>query len=537
MGHHGASLRIGDIDERFGAQWDALPAGRRGQADIYDSWAWHAAWLRSDPRLARSLRVTAVLDGDRPAALLPLTVTRSGAWRSAGLDCRPRSRVVIGAEQPDPDVLCVLAETLARGGARALALHRLPSRDPATHELVAALRSAGYRVATRPRSADRLAPVAGGWAEHRRRFKSFAQYAKRFSGRIAPLWDLTMDTYSAGPEAPVADGFALFADLQARSWKGPYDRATFVLRAELLRRAELLGWARVFVLRIAGKPAAGHVWFRLGAVATWLSTAHDQALNALSPGTIMQWWAQEKIFPDPRDSSAEPLAVLDFLPGGSPQKDRLSPDRPPLLEIDAVRRSLVAGVALPARQEARRIVPAVRARARARRRAWRDGRTRQAAPAPPARRVVVAAGDQGWPAARLDVGDPAVRRYLAVAAGEPSPEATAEKWSAGDVWWRLGAGPAALARVSEGGEGAVATEGAEGAGEGAERIVREIVRLDPAVTAESVAAALATAYGRSVTLFAADASGSAAGPPVILCAPPLPWPAAWREALDTAGRP
>ena len=199
-------LRIGDIDETFAAQWDSLPASRGPQADIYDSWAWHAAWMQVDERLSRSLRIATVLDGDRPVALLPLTVMRSRAWRSAGLDTRPRSRVVLGAEQPDPEVIGILADTLARHSP-ALALHRLPSRDPATHAIIDALQTAGYRVSTRERSADRLAQVDGGWDEHRLQFKGFAQYAKRSSGRVAKLWDLTMDVYGADPGASVEVGF------------------------------------------------------------------------------------------------------------------------------------------------------------------------------------------------------------------------------------------------------------------------------------------------------------------------------------------
>ena len=76
-------LRVGDIDGTFAAHWDSMPASRGPQADIYDSWAWHAAWMQVDERLSRSLRIATVLDGDRPVALLPLTVMRSRAWRSA----------------------------------------------------------------------------------------------------------------------------------------------------------------------------------------------------------------------------------------------------------------------------------------------------------------------------------------------------------------------------------------------------------------------------------------------------------------------
>jgi hypothetical protein len=512
-------LRADDIDERFGAHWDGLPAGRAAQADVYDSWAWHAGWLRADTGVARSLRVPAVLDGDRPVALLPLTLTRSRAWCSAGLEYKPRSRVVIGTEQPDAAVLGVLAQTLASGGARALALHRLPSRDPATHALLDAMREAGYRIAVRERSTDCLAPVEGGWAGHRRRFKSFAKAAKRFSGRVGRLWDLTMDTYGTSPDALVADGFALYANLQARSWKGPFDQATFVRRAEVLRRAERLGWARIYVLRIAGEPVAGHVWFRIGSVATWMSTAHDQTFKAISPGTIVQWGAQERLFHDPY---AAPPNLLDFLPGGNPQKDRLSPDRPPLLEVDAVRRSVVAGVTLRARQEARRVAPAMRARAQVKWRTWREQRAASAGGQPnQVRRTVVTGGDMGWPGFRLDDADPALRRYLAIAAGQSSPEATAEKWADGDSWWLLGDAPVALARVgSDPGR--------------SEPVLREVVRLDPVVTVESAAASLATAMAGPVTLLVADDAGGETGMPVVVRTPPLPWPSSWRSTPPAA---
>ncbi|MPZ93364.1 MAG: GNAT family N-acetyltransferase [Propionibacteriales bacterium] len=509
MGYRGTILRVGDVDERFGARWDALPAGRADQADVYDSWAWHAAAVQADRGLARSFRLPAVLDGDDPVALLPVTVTRSGAWRSVGPDIRPRSRVVIGTEDPDPEVLGRLAETLAEGGARALALHRLPSRDPATHDLLRALRDMGYEVAVRKRSADRLAQVEDGWAGHGRTFKSFAKYARRFSARIEPLWSLTLDTYGTQPDAPLAEGFALYADLQARSWKGPFDPATRMRRAALLNRTEELGWARIYVLRIDGQPVAGHVWFRLGKVAIWMSTAHDQRLNALSPGTIVQWWAQERIF---HDRLCEPPGLLDFLPGGSPQKDRLSPDRPPLLEVDAVRKSIVAGVTLPVRQQERRILPAVHARADARIRSYRERWSMRAGQRQRrVRRLDVAPGTRDGRAAPLDVEDAALRRYLAVAAGQPSPEATLERWDDGDQWWRVGDGPTALVRI------------------GSDRVIREVVRLDTDEHIDSVAAQLATVLAGSVSVFLPDDDGEA-GTPVDVYDALLRWPGGWEDA-------
>ncbi|HEU0042329.1 MAG TPA: GNAT family N-acetyltransferase [Jiangellaceae bacterium] len=492
-------LRAGDIDEAFGERWDALPAARGPQADVYDSWAWHAALLHSHPEEFPALRVVSVLDGARPVALLPLTARPGHAWRSAGATLRPRSRLVLGASEPDADVVAAVVDELARSGGRTLELHRLPSRDPGTHVLLDALRAAGYRVAARERSSDRLALVDGGWAGHAAAFKSFAGYAKRFTGRMTALWDLQVHTY--GAHAPVSDGFAVYTDLQARSWKGGFDPRVHALRAELLTRAERRDWARIYIVELDGVPVAGHVWFRLGEVATWLSTAYDQSLAVLSPGTVAQWRAQEGVFHDVRHP--EPR-VVDLLPGGSPQKDRLSPVRPPLLDVDAMRTPIWSGVALPIRHELRRAVPAGRARARVLLRRLR--RSAVAAPEAVTTSAIGPAADtiDGTP---LDT-DAAVRRYLAAVAGEPSAEAVAATWRDDDTWWQVGRGPAALVRI----------------GAAPNRVVREVVRLDSAFGLDDVARALG-----------ATVPGSNGAPAVIRVAR-LPWPSSWRESALTTSK-
>ena len=380
----------------------------------------------------------------------------------------------------------------------------MPSRDGATHELVSALRREGYQVSVREESADRLAPVSGGWEGHSREYKSFAKYAQRFSGRVTQMWDLTMDTYGVSPEAPAAEGFRLYAQLQDRSWKGPLDAKTYRRRESLIAGAERRGWTRVFVLRVAGRPVAAHVWFRVGGVATWMSTSHDQTVNALSPGTIVQWWSQERIIND----ALGPPTVLDFLPGGSPQKDRLSPDRPPLLEVDAVRRLVLPGVSLRAQQVARRVVPSGRARweilnGRARERLRRRSEPERVT----VRRLTLSPEGPSVPVQRLDLDDPIVRRFITVAGGHSSAEAAVKTWGPGDTWWRVGEGPSALARMS----------GAE------EHVVLEVVRLVDDLDVQAVAGALATRSGSAVTLMLPDPSG-AEGTPVVVRDPVLPWP-------------
>jgi hypothetical protein len=69
--------------------------------------------------------VVAVLEGDRPVAVLPI-VGRRRRWNVAGADIRTRARPVIGTERPDDEVLGSLFETVASVGVRELSLHRLP---------------------------------------------------------------------------------------------------------------------------------------------------------------------------------------------------------------------------------------------------------------------------------------------------------------------------------------------------------------------------------------------------------------------------
>jgi hypothetical protein len=247
------------------------------------------------------------------------------------------------------------------------------------------------------------------------------------------------------------------------------------------------------VLRVAGVPAAVHIWFRLGPVVTWLETAYDQRLSALGPGTILMWWSQERLF---REAVPE---VVDFIPGHNPQKDRLGPDRTPIVVLEAARRTLVSGATLPIRRQVRFLAPAVAGRARR-----KLAGLRPATPAPaadPGRSVTVAAGDSGTAVAELEL-DPSARRFLAAATGHHSPDAMAGGWVEGDSWWRVGEGPLALARVGA------------ADGDGAARPVRELVLFEAADDGvEEVVAALA-----------GELDGPLAAPAVAVGRALLPWP-------------
>jgi CelD/BcsL family acetyltransferase involved in cellulose biosynthesis len=505
MGYESSVLRVPEVTGGLADAWDAMAAGRGLQADVYDSHAWLSSWWdTTGAEVADRVRIPAVLDGDRPVGLLPLVTLSSGRWEFAGRGGgRMRYRPVLAAEAPDPEVLGLLADQVGRAGVRDLALPRMPGRDPATALLAAALGQAGFRVARRERSSDCLAVVAGGWDEHRRRFAGYEKSVKRFANRLRPLWDLTLDEHRPEDMAALEEGYGLFAGVHAHSWKKPLTPSMRSQALELLRRAGPRGWPRVYVLRVAGVPAAVHIWFRLGPVATWLETAYDQRLSALGPGTILMWWSQERIF-------AESVpGVVDFIPGHNPQKDRLGPDRTPIVALEAARRTLVSGVTFPVRRQVRFVAPAVALRVRRRLAGLRPAADPAPAPAP-GRAVEVAPGDGGLPVAELAL-DASVRRFLAAVTGQHSPDAMAAGWAEGDAWWRVGDGPLALARVGA-------------ANGGPARPVREVVLFEAADgQLGDVLAALAGGLAAPVAAPPAVADG-AGGPGSAVTRALLPWP-------------
>ena len=516
MGYESSILRVAEVTPGLAAAWDELPAARGVQADVYDSHAWLSSWWdTTGAELAERVRIPVVLDGDRPVGLLPLAMLSSGRWEFAGRGGgRMRYRPVLGAEQPDEEVLGLLAEQVGRAGVRDLTLPRMPGRDPATAGLAAALGEAGFRVARRERSSDCLALVAGGWEEHRRRFAGYEKSVKRFANRMKPLWDVTLEergpAETAGLEEgyDLEEGYELFAGVHAHSWKKPLTPAMRAQALELLRRSGPRGWPRVYVLRVAGVPAAVHIWFRLGSVVTWLETAYDQRLSALGPGTILMWWSQERLF---REAVPE---VVDFIPGHNPQKDRLGPDRTPIVVLEAARRTLVSGATFPVRRQVRFVAPAVAGRARRRLAGLRPA---SAPAADPGRAVAVAAGDSGAAVAELEL-DASARRFLAAVTGHHSPDAMAGGWAEGDSWWRVGEGPLALARVGA------------ADGDGAARPVRELVLFEAADDrVEEVVAALAGGL-----------DGPLAAPAVAVGRALLPWPARdadpWRAPAPQRAR-
>ncbi|NYI07952.1 GNAT family N-acetyltransferase [Allostreptomyces psammosilenae] len=537
MGLTARVLSADDIDETFARRWDALSAARPLQADFFDSHVWYASWSEGPgPEVAPSrIRIAAVLDGSRPVAVLPLvqdgSVVRTAGWDRPG---RVRSRIAVGTDHPLGEVLDHLARAVTATGARRVALYRLPVRDPATRAFVRALRDNGFAVALRHHGCDMVTPVDGPWASHRERLRGFDGYARRFENRLVASWGVELEVYGGPFGKPLADGLPAYRELHARSWQGVADPRLRHEESDFMRRADRNGWARLFLLRVAGMPVAAQTWVRLGDVAVWRTTAYDRSLPGLGAGTVVQWSAQRQLFAE------TPPRLLDFIPGITPEKERLATERPQLLDVDAQLGGVLARPVVWGRAGAARAARWLRPRRRAavrRLHAYRRrvdprpalgrwgrqvvGRVGAAVPGAllprPLRRSVGLEGGgpeelTGWQQVALLAGSvdphgvpglPAPRpvrpsaplvRYLALAAGEPGPEAVRRSWGPRDRWLLLGESDAPTAVVRVDGT-----------------TVREVVRVAPSLPLAVVAR----------TLRAAGLDGDAA---TQVRTAPLPWP-------------
>ncbi len=467
------------LDAELAAGWDALSPGRGDLADLYDTQAWLRAWAAavSADEIAQ-VRVPALFEDERLVALLPLSSRPWSRWESLGLGYRPRWRPVLGWPHPDEEALAELVEEAARRGAREISFVGMPGRDPVTEALERVFERLGFAVARTEGAEECLAFVDGGWAGHRARFRKFDRTAKNFANRAERLGPVTLQVFGAPGTPPVLEGFPRYVELHGRGWKGELRSATAKHRRALLEATQARGWARLYVLDVAGVAAAAIIWFRVGDVAIAYSTVYDQQLAAISAGTVAIWQSHERLFEEgaPR--------VVDLLPGHGSQKDQLGPDRSRLVTLTASRGRKLAGWAGPLVRRAGDLAD------RALRRA-RDAAPRRAPEPIRSRYTVIEAATGGTPGALAALPvteDPRADMLIAVAGGFSSQTAAAATWEAGDRWFRVRSPERQVALVRVAAEGSALPLPA-----------REVL-LDPSFTGgtEGPLAAVAAAAGAAL---------------------------------------
>ncbi|MDQ7006146.1 MAG: GNAT family N-acetyltransferase [Acidobacteriota bacterium] len=494
--------------------WDRLVEGRGASADLYDTCSWLESWAAVAPaHLITRMRTPAVFEDGRLRALMPMIAGRSGRWTIPAIGYRPRYRVVVDEERPDASLLAPLVEAAAGAGARELQLLALPSTDPQVRPLCQALESSGFRIHLTEGTTECLANAEPSWDEHARRFPEVRRTTRKRRRKAQTLGSLRLLRYGGEGGLPLDEGFETYLRVHAASWKGDLRPLTAAHRQHLLRAADRRRWVRLFVLELAGVPAAAHIWFRLGGRAISYSTVYDQRLASLSLGTIIQWETHQAAW---EEGAPE---IIDYLPGKGTYKSRLGTLAPRLLVLTALRRRLVAGLALPlagtARRTARRTVHLAR-KIGAKVGPTRSSRGRAAneTPAPIAPRMLSPGpAPPPCPIERLEASS-STELFLAVAGGWSSPRAMKANWGQDDVWWLVGAVPRAAVRLGRGKE------------PGAPLPVREIVHFeaDAAVPTEPILEQLAGALGRQIVVPQPARHGAGPGSAVKIHHAVLPWP-------------
>ncbi|MYV98446.1 GNAT family N-acetyltransferase [Streptomyces sp. SID3343] len=501
MLNRASTLRAEEITGDLARAWDELVVGRGLQADVFDTHAWAGSWLGSRPERAEHVRVVGVFDGARPLALLPLELGPGGRAREIGRGQRERTRVVFGTEQPRLPLIQALVEEIGRSGVRELSLTRMPSRDPATLVFVEALRAAGFAVDVREHLTDMIESTPDGWAAYRDRHRGFDGAIGQTWRRAVQLWPLRVAAFGAPGTPPITAGLADHEELFDLSWKGRLG-ASPDRRRRLLRALDARGLARLYVLYAADRAIGSCTSVRIGAVVHWHTVAYDPSVAMLGAGNIVHWRAQELAFDE------GPLALIDLLPGASPLKDRISSERPALLDVCAAR---VPARVLPILRGARELQRALPIATRARAHRLRDRLARPTPTSPgTVRRLEArpATTEPATPCPELAL-NPRVLRLLAVACARKGPKEMQADWGVNDIWYRVGDAPAALARVDTGEP--VAT-------------LREVVRYDPNHTLEAIALMLADLLAAPVRYL----------DEVPVRDPRLRWPAGWTTPAEPA---
>ena len=140
---------------------------------------------------------------------------------------------------------------------------------------------------------------------------------------------------ASGPDA-VERGIAEYETVYRASWKEPEPFPNF--QPALMRNLAKVGWLRLALCRMDGHPIAAQLWAQVGGTATVLKLAHDQAHDALSPGTVLTAFAIRALM------DGGNVSVLDFGRGDDGYKRVWAGNRTQhtgVMSVSAARRPLL----------------------------------------------------------------------------------------------------------------------------------------------------------------------------------------------------
>jgi CelD/BcsL family acetyltransferase involved in cellulose biosynthesis len=275
---------------------------------IFVSYPWVSVWSRQFAADGSPMIIVGY-EGPDPVGLAPLFASKGGAVGFPVNFLSPRGEFLLLGEQAHPLVPASL-RFLREQGLRPV--FRSVPRESASFELlVRHARSAGFYTSSR---SGRVAPyldITTTWEEFRataprkwtgKRERESRKLERTGDVRVVGGLDAAMD---------VGDLVAVFADLEARSWKEQQGtsirgRGLEAFYKGLCRTLDEAGMFRPYWLELDGRMIA----FLLGAVyrGTYfaLKTSYDEAYSRLSPGACLFYRAIQTMFEDG-------LSQVDFL--------------------------------------------------------------------------------------------------------------------------------------------------------------------------------------------------------------------------------
>jgi peptidoglycan/xylan/chitin deacetylase (PgdA/CDA1 family) len=322
--------------DRLAAEWTALAA--RG-GNVFATWEWASCWWRHHGGDRRPL-VAACRAGDgRLLAVVPLYLWAArplrilrfighGAGDQLGPVHAPEDR---GAVEP------LVRQALGSLGWDLFVGEQLPARDLWSGAL-------GARVIRREGSPVLAAP-AGGWAEYLAgRSANFRQQLGRKERNLARRHRVELRLVTDPERLPEAMDrlFELHALRWGRGGSAFLPRAGF--HREFAAAALELGWLRLWLLELDGRPAAAWYGFRFGGVEHYYQSGRDPAFDHLSAAFVLLAHTIRAAFDDG-------VTEYRFGRGQDPYKYRFT-DADPGLETIAATRSPAAAAALVAARRA-----------------------------------------------------------------------------------------------------------------------------------------------------------------------------------------
>ncbi len=285
------------------------------------------------------------------SSLLPLRRSRDGRLESlsnyyAGLYGPVASDAATAAHHAP-----AYARWIAANGAATLRLHPLAGEQPFWLQLSAALRAQGYWVDRYFAFGNWRQPTLGqsGAGYLAARPSRLRHTLQRIRKKLAARSDFRAQML--GPESPwpeVDQAVQHFCEVYAHSWKRPEPFPAFV--PGLCRIAHRLGWLRLGLCFLEGRPVAAQIWLVRGSSASIYKLAYDERYASHGVGTWLSAALSEQVI------DVDQVAEIDFLAGDDPYKAEWMSERRERTGLIAFRRRSVAGLLAAARHYGARLL-------------------------------------------------------------------------------------------------------------------------------------------------------------------------------------